>query len=776
MLQPIRKNNGKQQTVKWNKGFSKAEEKLQLSYEYLNTLLLNLPVGVAILEGPEFRYFRINKVLADINGLSVKEHLGKTVAEVLPKAAEHIIPNLRKIRESGEAILGREISIRLPKNPQEIRYITDFHFPIKIDGKVKAVGAVVMDITDRKKAEEKLKESEEKYRNLTEGLNELIYSADPKTFQVKHVNKAIESIYGYTVEEWLKDTSLWENTIYPDDKDKVFAEFSRAQKIAKDTIVEYRIIRKDKEMRQVEDHFSWEKNKQGKAVSLNGVMYDVTEQKKAEERIKKLNHQNELILKAAGEGIFGLDIEGKITFVNPAAANMLGWKVQELVNQPQHSLIHHSKYDKSPYPREESPIYAALKDGVVHHVDNEVFWRKDGTSFPVDYVSTPIQENGGLVGAVVAFKDISQKTESEKQLKKAEEKIIKLTKEIPLTYNEKMVLYGIVEYPLYSDIEISKKLKIKRSTINAIKNKLRKEGYYSPYRIPNFSLLGCELISVIHAKLNSMEQYKLKKFDMLKELEKIPEKINLTTTNRDLLCICISRNLTDFRKNIESIFYEYKKFNLIDSINIIYFPYELSKIEKLFDYGQTLKSLFGLYVQDEPKTKYKEVKRELTKKEKSILYALVKFPGLNDSEISEKTKIPRPSISQTRRRLIQEGFLREVNIPHSLQLKCELLVLKHIKFNSKIPLSTIKRGIEYFKNSHSSVLTLATDTEMWNVEVFNNYADYDTKQNNDYQFYNKNQLLDKIPTSNILPLTHIQFEKMDFTLLTEKVLNINVDF
>lgn len=124
--------------------------------------------------------------------------------------------------------------------------------------------------------------------------------------------------------------------------------------------------------------------------------------------LRKTNMQNELILNSAGDGIYGLDLEGNTTFVNTAALKMLGYSEEELIGKPQHAYIHHSKADGTPYPREECHIYAAFKDGKVHRETNEVFWRKDGNSFPVEYVSTPIQENGKLAGAVVSFMDITQ--------------------------------------------------------------------------------------------------------------------------------------------------------------------------------------------------------------------------------------------------------------------------------------------------------------------------------------------------------------------------------
>ena len=145
--------------------------------------------------------------------------------------------------------------------------------------------------------------------------------------------------------------------------------------------------------------------------------------KQAEKSLERLNHQNELILNAAGEGIFGLDIHGKHTFVNPAAAQMLGYAVNELIGRHSHTLWHYKKSDGSPYPIEECPIYAAYKDGKVHHRDDEVFWRKDSTCFPVTYTSTPIIEDGKIVGAVVTFRDITETKQAEEKLKKLSDEL-----------------------------------------------------------------------------------------------------------------------------------------------------------------------------------------------------------------------------------------------------------------------------------------------------------------------------------------------------------------
>ncbi len=136
-----------------------------------------------------------------------------------------------------------------------------------------------------------------------------------------------------------------------------------------------------------------------------------------ENKLRELKRRYSLILSSAGEGIYGIDARGKTTFVNPSAGRLLGWKPEELIGNDHHGLIHYQRKDKSPYPLEESPVTKTLKDGQVHQVSNEVFWRKNGEHIPVQYTCTPIIEDGEVTGAVVTFNDITERLEAEQQLK-----------------------------------------------------------------------------------------------------------------------------------------------------------------------------------------------------------------------------------------------------------------------------------------------------------------------------------------------------------------------
>lgn len=139
-----------------------------------------------------------------------------------------------------------------------------------------------------------------------------------------------------------------------------------------------------------------------------------------------------LILGAVGEGIYGLDCEGRTTFANTAATNILGWNEADIIGKPLHDIHHHSHADGSPYAKEDCPIYAALKDGEVHKVCDEVFWHADGHCVSVEYVSTPIWDEGKLKGAVVIFRDVSEQRVSESEREAAFEQIKCLKEQLEL--------------------------------------------------------------------------------------------------------------------------------------------------------------------------------------------------------------------------------------------------------------------------------------------------------------------------------------------------------
>ena len=140
--------------------------------------------------------------------------------------------------------------------------------------------------------------------------------------------------------------------------------------------------------------------------------------KKRTEDLRASEEKSRLLLESVGEGIFGVDVDGKVAFINPAANRMLNYGPGELIGRGIHKNIHHSRADGSVYPQSECPMYLSYSDGTDHHVIDEVLWRKDGSSFPVEYTSMPIKKDDRIVGAVVTFMDIAERKKAQAEIQK----------------------------------------------------------------------------------------------------------------------------------------------------------------------------------------------------------------------------------------------------------------------------------------------------------------------------------------------------------------------
>lgn len=154
-------------------------------------------------------------------------------------------------------------------------------------------------------------------------------------------------------------------------------------------------------------------NEREELINFIGVGENITLRKRGEEEVARVNRRNELLLNAAGEGIFGLDLPGNITFVNPAAARLTGWAPQELIGKPVSTILDQLKVDKLPGLQDDHFTAAAFKDSNVVIGEMDHFRRKEGGSFPVEYTSTAIQEADRLVGTVVVFRDITDRKQAE---------------------------------------------------------------------------------------------------------------------------------------------------------------------------------------------------------------------------------------------------------------------------------------------------------------------------------------------------------------------------
>lgn len=147
---------------------------------------------------------------------------------------------------------------------------------------------------------------------------------------------------------------------------------------------------------------------------------DITAHVKTEEKIFKLQQEQQFVINSMNEGLHGIDLSGKITFLNPAASSMLGWEGNDLIGKSAHKMIHHSKQDGNTHLEKDCPILKTLKDGQIRKSrENEVFWRKDGTFFLVEYSISPILDlDSNIKGVLVSFIDCTDKVANKEELDK----------------------------------------------------------------------------------------------------------------------------------------------------------------------------------------------------------------------------------------------------------------------------------------------------------------------------------------------------------------------
>ncbi len=234
-------------------------------------------------------------------------------------------------------------------------------------------------------------------------------------------NRSFQEMLGYTEKE-LSHLEKWEEIIHPDDRNsgaKRYVELVQGKR-EKDEW-EQRLIRRDGRIVVTNARFSLTRDAAGSFLYVTSLTEDITESNRAQEERNRVTQQMKMLLESTGQGIYGIDLEGKCAFINRATCDMAGYRPDELLGRNVHDVIHHHKPDGSPYPVTECPIYRAFKKGEGCRVDTEVIWRRDGTSLPVEYSSFPILDYGRISGAVVTVVDVTERKRAEEKVRASEQ-------------------------------------------------------------------------------------------------------------------------------------------------------------------------------------------------------------------------------------------------------------------------------------------------------------------------------------------------------------------
>jgi PAS domain S-box-containing protein len=275
-------------------------------------------------------------------------------------------------------------------------------------GKVIRIYGIAHDITARRRSEVELQRSEERFQLASRATNDGIWDSD----LVKNtlwVNEGWARLFERPADREI-DISTWKNAIHSEDRLRVLS--SKQAKLASGEnswTEEYRIQVRGGRIRSVLDRCFVVRDAEGKAVRVIGAIMDITGRKEAEAAIAQLHRETALILETAADGLFGTDLAGMSTFVNPAAAHILGYEPQELLGKQIDEIIHPAHEDGTPYPWSDSVPYKAMREEGGRS-GTGIFRSKSGRSIPVDYTATAmVDETGVITGCVVTFRDVSER-------------------------------------------------------------------------------------------------------------------------------------------------------------------------------------------------------------------------------------------------------------------------------------------------------------------------------------------------------------------------------
>jgi len=420
----------------------KRELKKQLDFSQILMDTTPIPIFYKDAQG---KYLGCNQAYEGFTGFSKDFLVGKSVFDIAPPelAAIYHRADLDLSAKSGLQVY-EATAPHIDKTHHDVLFFKTT-FPAA-DGNLGGLIGVMLDISERKKGESALQAQKEFAESLVQNSTVPTFVLD-RGHRVIIWNHACEALTGVKAAELIGSDQLCK--VFYDYPRPLLAELVLDGKL--DCLPQYyQVYAKSSLVPEGVQAEGWYQDPQGNGhyvtlhaapirdasgelVGVIQTIEDITPRKQAQDAQEKTSRQLQLILDAAGEGIFGVDMQGRVTFINPAAAQMVGWEQADLLGMNQHSTMHHTKADGTPYPVEDCPIQTAINDGLPHQGAAELFWRQDGTSFPVEYISTPIREHGELVGAVVIFKDTTERNLAEEQLSKLSQAVMQSPVSVVIT-------------------------------------------------------------------------------------------------------------------------------------------------------------------------------------------------------------------------------------------------------------------------------------------------------------------------------------------------------
>ena len=372
-----------------------------------------------------------------IFGYTAEQMLGQPVTRIIPQRfREAHQRGVERVAAAGRLTLQADMFELIGLRKDGTEFPLEFSLAAWTAKSTLFITGIIRDISDRRQAESALRDSEERFRAIMDNSPALIFIKD-LAGRYLQANRQFEIISHLSHEDLVGKT---DEEVFPPEQAAVFRGNDRKVLEAGAPMrFEESALHDDGLHTSIVVKFPL-RNAQNRCYALCGIATDITDRKRAEEARQQLAKDRLLLLESTGEGIYGIDRQGRCTFINSAAARMLGSLPEALLGQDMHERIHHSFPDNTTYPRATCRIQKTLEGGKGCKVDDEVYWRKDGTAFPVEYSSFPIIEDNQIIGAVVVFLDITERKRAEQQLTLSHDQLRKLTARLESVREEERIL------------------------------------------------------------------------------------------------------------------------------------------------------------------------------------------------------------------------------------------------------------------------------------------------------------------------------------------------
>jgi len=392
-------------------------EALAESEQRSRTLVEALPD--AIIVHSEDKIVFVNPFCVRLLGAAGPEQLlGKDINEIVnPDDLPAIRNRIQDCYASGTASPPME-SVLIACDGSSVQ-IEAVAIPICWNG-APAIEVVARDIRDRKRAERAVQDWQERLVLAQKaGLRIGLWDWDAVANTVIWSDETYRQ-FGYTRDTFSGRVEEAVTRIHPEDRPRVEDAIQKVIAGGGEYAQQYRLVWPNGTKCWIDAHGVMVRNG---STHMLGIGVDITDLKKTEQSLQESEEKYLLLLNSAAEAIYGIDLEGDCTFCNPACLRLLGYATpKDLLGKKMHDLMHHTRADGTPYPKQDCEIYVAVREGRASHVTHEVLWRADGTSFQTEYWSYPMYKTGELVGAVVTFLDISDRKRAEQALRQSEEK------------------------------------------------------------------------------------------------------------------------------------------------------------------------------------------------------------------------------------------------------------------------------------------------------------------------------------------------------------------